>query len=109
MGGRVHARVYVSTISGVSTILGSKNILSVVRNSAGLHKITTITAMDDLNFTIIGTASLQNGFGPNHGFILTENLNTSNQPIRTINSFEVSTLNISALLDAPRWGVIVVC
>ena len=109
MGGRVHARVYVSTISGVSTILGSKNILSVVRNSVGVHKITTITAMDDLNFTIIGTASLQNGLGTSQGYILTENLNASNQPIRTINSFEVLTLNGNALLDAFRWGVTVVC
>ena len=110
MGGRVHARVYVSTISGVSTILGSKNILSVVRNSVGVHKITTITAMDDLNFTIIGTASLQNGFTLSQGSILTENLNASNQPIRTINSFEVLTLNGYFILgDAPRWGVIVVC
>ena len=81
----------------------------MVRNSVGVHKITTITAMDDLNFTIIGTASLQSGFGTSQGFILTENLNTSNQPIRTINSFEVLTLNGNALLDAFRWGVIVVC
>lgn len=108
MGGRVHARVYVSTISAVSTILGSKNILSVVRDSVGVHKITTITAMDDLNFTIIGTASLQAVQGASQGYVLTEKLNASNQPIRTINSFEVLTFYASTA-DAPRWGVIVVC
>lgn len=107
VGGRIHATLYASTVSSVTTILKSKNILSVVRTATGKHTITTASNMDDVNYTLLGLSSLQGG--TTGGFILCEDFGSGSTPVRTINSFQLETINGSAYVDAWVWGVSVVC
>ena len=109
MGGRIHANAYISTVGGVNTILSSKNILSIVRTSNGVQKVTTATNMDNINFTVQTTGAAQPGVSPIQGYLIAERLNVSNLPIRTLSSFELVTSNGSDLIDSFRWGVTVIC
>ena len=109
MGGRIHANAYISTVGGVNTILSSKNILSIVRTSNGVQKVTTATNMDNINFTIQTTGAAQPGVSPIQGYLIAERLNVSNLPIRTLSSFELVMSNGSDLIDSFRWGVTVIC
>ena len=109
MGGRIHANAYISTVGGVNTILASKNILSVVRTSNGVQKVTTATNMDNINFTVQATGAAQPGVSPTQGYLIAERLNVSNLPIRTLSSFELVMSNGADLADSFRWGVTVIC
>lgn len=109
MGGRIHANAYISTVGGVNTILSSKNILSIVRTSNGVQKVTTATNMDNINFTVQATGAAQPGAYPIQGYIIAERLDVLNLPIRTLSSFELVMSNGSDLIDSFRWGVTVIC
>lgn len=109
VGGRIHATLYASTRNGVTTVLKSKNILSVVRTATGRHTITTVTDMDDINYTLLGLSALQLGQSSAQGFILTEDFGDGQTSVRTVNSFRTGTTNGGPWLDAWNWGVTVVC
>ena len=109
VGGRIHATLYASTRNGVTTVLKSKNILSVVRTATGRHTITTITNMDDANYTLLGLSALQFGQTSSQGYILMEDFGEGQTSVRTVNSFRIGTTNGGPWLDAWNWGVTVVC
>ena len=108
LGGRVHATAYVRIVGTTVTILNSKNIASVVLNSTGLFKVTTLTNMENLNFTVLATSSLVNGFGASTG-IIGELLNADGSNKRTINSFELFAMGTQSLGNPQYFGVTVVC
>lgn len=108
MGGRIHATAYISIVGTVVTILSSKNIASVVLQSTGVFKVTTLTNMDNLNFTITLTSSLINGYGGSTS-IIAEWLNADGTNKRTLNSFELVSLGSQGLGNPRYFGVTVIC
>ena len=108
MGGRIHATAYISIVGTVVKILSSKNIASVVLQSTGIFKVTTLTNMDNLNFTITSTASLINGYGGSTS-IIAEWLNADGTNKRTLNSFELVSLGSQGLGNPRYFGVTVIC
>ncbi|MDM1720524.1 hypothetical protein [Acinetobacter towneri] len=108
VGGRIHATAYVSVIGSTVTILSSKNIASVVLQATGVFKVTTLTNMDNLNFTIALTSSLVNGQGGSTS-IIAEWLNADGTNKRTLNSFELVSLGTQGLGNPRYFGVTVIC
>lgn len=108
MGGRVHATAYISIVGTAVTILSSKNIASVVLQSTGIFKVTTLTNMDNLNFSIAATSSLLNGQGASTGTIA-EWLNADGTNKRTLNSFELVSLGSQGSGNPRYFGVTVIC
>ena len=108
IGGRVHATAYISIVGTTVTILGSKNVASVILQSTGVFKVTTLTNMDNLNFTILSTSSLINGQGASTG-VTAEWLNADGTNKRTLNSFEMVSLGSQSLGNPRYFGVTVIC
>ncbi len=108
MGGRIHATAYISIVGTTVTILGSKNIASVVLQSTGVFKVTTLTNMDNLNFSIAATSSLLNGEGGSTG-LFAEWLNTNGTNKRTLNSFEMVSPGTQGIGNPRYFGVTVIC
>ena len=108
MGGRIHATAYISIVGTVVTILSSKNIASVVLRSTGVLKVTTMTNMDNLNFSIAATSSLLSGEAGSTG-MFTEWLNTNGTNKRTLNSFELVSFGLQNLGNPRYFGVTVIC
>ena len=96
--------------TGTVAVRGGGNIASVIDDGTGAYTINFITPMPSNNYAIAQMGSIYSGGGNASGIYLTERTSSSSALSRTINSFQVLTINASnASSDVLSGSLLVVC
>jgi hypothetical protein len=89
--------------SGGATINGSFNISSVTRTGGGQYYISFSTAMVNINYALVGSASVSTG---NFGLLPGDEV-ASRTTLRSGNFYTVNTASVNAAADANNISVVV--
>jgi hypothetical protein len=89
--------------SGGATINGSFNISSVTRTGGGQYYISFSTAMVNINYALVGSASVSPG---NFGLLPGDEV-ASRTTLRSGNFYTVNTASVNAAADANNISVVV--
>ena len=96
--------------TGTVAVRGGGNIASVIDDSTGTYTINFITPMPNNNYAIAQMGSVYLGGGNSSGMYLTERTSSSSALLRTINSFQIQTINASNnSSDVLSGSLLVVC
>ena len=96
--------------TGTVAVRGGGNIASVIDDGTGNYTINFITPMPNNNYAIAQMGSIYAGGGNSSGMYLAERTSSSSALSRTINSFQVLTINASnTSSDVLSGSLLVVC
>lgn len=96
--------------TGTVAVRGGGNIASVIDDGVGTYTIDFITPMPSDNYAIAQMGSVYLGGGNSSGMYLTERTTSATSVSRTVNSFQVQTINANnSSSDVLSGSLLVVC